>query len=65
MEVVARLIMAKNPKVKLFRIGRGESLGAKRLKAIVDFAKKNGYQGFIEQVVRGQNELVVTEYNEK
>lgn len=65
MEVVARLIMAKNPKVKLFRIGRGESLGAKRLKAIVDFAKKNGYQGFIEQVVRGQNELVVTEYSEK
>lgn len=64
MEVVARLIMAKNPTVKVFRIGRGESLGAKRLKAIIDFAKKNGYQGFIEQVVRGQNELIVEQYSE-
>lgn len=65
MEVATKLIMAKNPTVKVFRIARGESLGKKRLEAIVDFAKANGYQGFIEQVVRDQNELRIEEYTEK
>jgi hypothetical protein len=64
MEVAARLIIAKNPNVKVFKIAQGESLGAKRLKAIVDFAKENGYQGFIENVVRGLDELKVEEYTE-
>lgn len=65
MEVAARLIIAKNPKTKVFRVARGESLGSEKLKALVNFAKKNGYQGFIEEVVRGQNEMVVSEYSEK
>lgn len=65
MEVAAKLIIAKNPTVKVFRIARGESLGAKKLKALVDFAKNEGYQGFVEQVVRSQNELKVEQYNEK
>jgi recombinational DNA repair ATPase RecF len=65
MEVAAKLIIAKNPTVKVFKIAQGESLGAKRLDAIVDFALKNGYQGFIENVVRGLDELVVEEYTEK
>lgn len=65
MEVAAKLIIAKNPTVKVFRIARGESLGAKKLKALVDFAKKEGFQGFVEQVVRSQNELKVEQYNEK
>jgi len=65
MEVAAKLIMAKNPTVKVFRIARGESLGKKKFESIVQFAKDNGYQGFIEQVVREQNELRVEEYTEK
>lgn len=64
MEVATKLIIASNPKVKVFRIARGESLGEKRLKAIVDVAKKNGFQGFIEQVQRGQNDMIVEEYTE-
>ena len=64
MEVAAKLVIAANPKVKVFRIARGESLGAKRLQAIIDIAKKNGFQGFIEQVQRGQNEMRVEEYTE-
>lgn len=62
MEVAAKLIIAKNPNVKVFRIAQGESLGSKRLKAIAEFAKTNGYQGFIEEVKRGQDELRVEEY---
>jgi hypothetical protein len=64
MEVAAKLIIAKNPNVKVFKIAQGESLGVKRMKAIVDFAKANGYQGFIENVVRGLDELKVEEYTE-
>lgn len=65
MEIAAKLVIASNPTVKVFRIARGESLGAKRLQAIVDIARRNGFQGFIEQVQRGQNEMMVEEYNEK
>mgnify|MGYP002559825826 FL=1 len=64
MEVATKLIIASNPKVKVFRIARGESLGEKRLEAIVDVAKKNGFQGFIEQVQRGQNDMIIEEYTE-
>lgn len=64
MEVATKLIIASNPKVKVFRIARGESLGQKRLQAIIDLAKKEGYQGFVENVVRGQQDLVVEEYTE-
>lgn len=64
MEVAAKLIIASNPKVKVFRIARGESLGEKRLQAIIDIAKKNGFQGFIEEVKRGQDDLVIEEYTE-
>lgn len=65
MEIAAKLIIASNPKVKVFRIARGESLGTKRLETIIDIARRNGFQGFIEQVTRGQNEMIVEEYNEK
>lgn len=65
MEAVVKVIIAKNPKTKIFRVGQGESLGGDRLKAIVDFAKKNGCQGFIENVVRGQKDLIVHKYTEK
>lgn len=65
MEIAAKLIIASNPKVKVFRIARGESLGAKRLETIIDIAKRNGFQGFIEQVQRGQTEMLVEEYTEQ
>ena len=65
MEVIARLIIAKNQEAKVFLMSRGESLGSKKLKALADFAKENGFQGFIEQVSRGQKELRVEEYIEK
>lgn len=65
MEVAAKLIIASNPTVKVFRIARGESLGEKRLQSIIDIAKKNGFQGFIEEVRRGQDDLTIEEYTEK
>ena len=64
MEIAAKLVIASNPKVKVFRIARGESLGQKRLETIIDIAKRNGYQGFIENVVRGQEEMRIEEYTE-
>lgn len=65
MEIAAKLIIASNPTVKVFRIARGESLGAKRLQTIIDIAKRNGFQGFIEEVRRDQNEMLVEEYTER
>lgn len=65
MEIAAKLVIASNPTVKVFRIARGESLGAKRLQAIVDIAKRNGFQGFLECVVRGQEEMRIEEYTEQ
>lgn len=65
MEIAAKLVIASNPKVKVFRIARGESLGKARLENIVAIAKKYGYQGFIEQVQRGQTEMMVEEYTEQ
>lgn len=64
MELAARLVMALNPNTKVFRIAQGESMGAKRLESIANFAKANGYQGFIEQVVRNQDNLMIEEYFE-
>ena len=64
MEVATKLIIASNPTVKVFRIARGESLGAARLQSLIDLAKKEGYQGFIEEVKRGQDDLVIEEYTE-
>lgn len=65
MEIATKLIIASNPNVKVFRIARGESLGAKRLENIITIAKKYNFQGFIEQVQRGQTELMVEEYTEE
>ena len=64
MEIAAKLVIASNPTVKVFRIARGESLGAKRMETIVEMARKNGFQGFIEQVQRGQEDMRVEEYTE-
>lgn len=64
MEVATKLVIAGNPTVKVFCIARGESLGQKRLESILDIAKKNGFQGFVEQVKRGQDEMLIEEYTE-
>ena len=64
MDVAAKLIIASNPTVKVFRIARGESLGAKRLQSLIELARKEGYQGFIEEVKRGQDDLIIEEYSE-
>lgn len=64
MEVAVRLIIAANKTVKVFRVARGESLGRERLNTILEIAKKHGYQGFIEEVKRGQDYLSVEEYSE-
>lgn len=64
MEVATKLVIISNPKVKVFRIARGESLGQKRLENIIAIAKKYGFQGFVENVVRGQQEMAIEEYTE-
>lgn len=65
MEIAAKLIIATNPNVKVFTISRGESLGKKRLEAIIQMAKENGFQGFLEVVKPGQEEMQIEEYTEK
>ena len=35
------------------------------MEALISFAKKEGFQGFIEEVKRGQPELIVNEYTEE
>ena len=64
MEVAAKLIIASNPTVKVFRIARGESLGAKRLQSLIELARKEVHRGFIEEVKRGQDDLIIEEYSE-
>ncbi len=59
-----KLVVASNPNMRIFRIARGESLGAKRLAEIVEIARENHFQGFVENVVRGQEELRIEEYTE-
>ena len=59
-----KLVVASNPNMRVFRIARGESLGAKRLAEIIEIARENHFQGFVENVVRGQEELRIEEYTE-
>lgn len=59
-----KLVVASNPHTRIFRIARGESLGAKRLAEIIEIARENHFQGFVENVVRGQEELRIEEYTE-
>ena len=65
MEVATKLIIAKNPTTKVFKVARGESLGQAKFNALVELAKREGFQGFIEEVKRGQNDFIVNEYTEE
>jgi|GEM_PF-4500590 len=57
MEVGVELAVAKNPKVKIIRINRGESLGEKKFSELIKFCNKKGYQLFIEKVDGTKKEL--------
>lgn len=58
-QVACALQFAANKKTGVFKVMNGESLGKIKLKAIIDFGKANGFQGFIEEMRRGQEEIGV------
>lgn len=58
MELGIGLKIAENPDAPLF-IECAESIGEDRYKAILETAKKNNRQVFMEQVVRGKKDLVI------
>lgn len=64
MEVAIGLALASNPTTKIIRISRGESLGGDKLRAICETASKMGFQGFIEEVRRNQDDLIIEEITE-
>jgi DNA repair exonuclease SbcCD ATPase subunit len=59
MDLGVRIAVALNPKLKIIRIPRGESMGKKRLDEVIQFAKRNGYQLFIERVESGVDKLTI------
>ena len=59
MELGVKLQTTLNPKLKVLAIPRGESLGSDKLKSVLDFAKKNKYQLFIEKVDGEEKELTI------
>jgi hypothetical protein len=59
MDLGVRIAVALNPKLKIIRIPRGESMGKKRLDDVIEFAKRNGYQLFIERVESGVDKLTI------
>ena len=63
MEVGVELAVAKNPKVKIIRINRGESLGEKKFSELIKFCNKKGYQLFIEKVDGTKKELKLQYFN--
>lgn len=63
MEVGVELAVAKNPKVKIIRINRGESLGEKKFDNLIKFCNKKGYQLFIEKVDGSKKELKLQYFN--
>lgn len=58
-ELGIKMKFASNPDYGVMMIEHGESLGQKRYEEILEFAKKYNLQLFIEQVVRGKEELEV------
>jgi DNA repair exonuclease SbcCD ATPase subunit len=59
MDLGVRIAVALNPKLKIIRVPRGESMGKKRLDDVIEFAKRNGYQLFIERVESGVEKLTI------
>jgi DNA repair exonuclease SbcCD ATPase subunit len=59
MDLGVRIAVALNPKLKIIRIPRGESMGKKRMDDVIEFANRNGYQLFIERVQSGVDKLTI------
>lgn len=59
MELGVKLNMVKNKQLGILFIERCESLGEKRLHEIQEMAKENNWQLIMEQVVRGEEKLIV------
>lgn len=64
MKVACKLVIAANPTVNIFKMLQGESLDEDNVKAVVEFGKDEGFQGFIEEVERGQDKLTIEQYAE-
>jgi recombinational DNA repair ATPase RecF len=64
MHLGVQIMVAKNPKMKIMCIGRGESLGTNRLKEIQALAEQYGYEIIMEQVMRGEEDLRLEFYVE-
>lgn len=57
MHLGVQIQCAKNPRMKIMCIARGESLGTARLKEIQKLAEQYGYEIIMEQVIRDEEEL--------
>lgn len=58
-ELGYKIANASNPNLGLLFLEQGESLGKERFNELIKFCKKNNIQLFLEQVVRGKDELEV------
>lgn len=59
MEIGVKIQTTLNPKLRILRVNRAESLGKKRREAIVEYCKKNKFQLFGEKVVDSVDKLTV------
>lgn len=59
MELGIRIKMAENPDLQMLFVQNGQNLGSARLQEIFDLCEKNGWELFMEEVVRGQKELSI------
>lgn len=64
MHLGVKIMVAKNPRMKIMCIARGESLGKQRLNEIQELAEKYGYEIIMEQVIREEDELRLEFYCE-
>lgn len=58
-ELGVKMKMAENPELGVLFIEHGESIGTERLNHIKEIADNAGWQIIMEQVQRGQNELLI------
>lgn len=58
MMVAVQLKIAKNPHARVLCIEDGQSLDEDKLKILLELSNKYGFQLFIEEVKRGQKELI-------
>jgi len=63
-ETGVQLAIAKDPRVKIIRINRGESIGEKKMRELIATCKKHGYQMFIERMVTGEEKLKLVYFEE-